>query len=95
MNVKLSKLAKEDLIDIWLYGENNWGAVSADRYLDSLDVFLRSLIHFPEKFPLRQEFKPSVRLAPFKSHLVVYIHTEKYIQIVRVLHQSMDMPNQI
>jgi toxin ParE1/3/4 len=95
LSVKLSKLAKEDLIDIWLYGENNWGAQSADQYLDSLDVCLNSLINFPEKFALRQEFQPPVRLAPFKSHLVVYIHTEKHIHIVRVLHQSMDMPNQI
>ena len=36
MQVNLSKLASEDLIDIWLYGNEEWGASSADLYLDEL-----------------------------------------------------------
>lgn len=95
MTVNLSKIAKEDLIDIWLYGESNWGAVSADHYLDSLGVFIQTLTDFPEKFAMRRDFQPSVRLAPFRSHLVIYIDTISHIQIIRVLHQNMDIPHHL
>lgn len=95
MSIALTNLAKEDLIDIWLYGEMNWGAVSADQYLDSIDAFLITLINFPEKFALRRDFQPPVRIAPFKSHLVVYLESAKYIQVIRVLHQSMDVPQHL
>jgi plasmid stabilization system protein ParE len=95
LNIALTNLAKEDLIDIWLYGQKNWGAVNANQYLDSIDAFLKTLINLPEKFALRRDFQPPVRIAPFKSHLVVYLESTRHIQIVRVLHQSMDVPQHL
>ncbi|PKG98480.1 hypothetical protein CXF95_11345 [Paraglaciecola sp. MB-3u-78] len=45
MSIALTNLSREDLIDIWLYGEMNWGAESVDQYLDSIDAFLKTLIN--------------------------------------------------
>jgi toxin ParE1/3/4 len=73
----------------------NWGAVSADHYLDSIDEFLQTLINSPERFALRRDFKPPVRIATFKSHLVVFLESNKHIQVIRVLHQSMDVPQHL
>lgn len=95
MSIILTNLAKEDLIDIWLYGEMNWGAVSADQYLDSLDEFLQTLTNSPERFALRRDFEPPVRIATFKSQIVVFLESNKHIQVIRVLHQSMDVPQHL
>jgi plasmid stabilization system protein ParE len=73
----------------------NWGAVSADQYLDSLDEFLPTLINSLERFALRRNFKPPVRIATFKSHLVVFLESNKHIQVIRVRHQSMDVPQHL
>jgi plasmid stabilization system protein ParE len=95
LSIVLTNLAKEDLIDIWLYGEMNWGAVSADQYLDSLDAFLETLINSPAKFALRRDFKPPVRIATVKSHLVIFLESNRHIQVIRVLYQSMDVPQHL
>lgn len=92
MKISFSILAKEDLIDIWLYGEDIWSASAADSYLDSIDSFIYSLSSAPEKYPLRNDFQPPVRLAPFKKQLIVYTENKKAIEIIRVLHESMDIP---
>jgi len=95
LSIVLTNLAKEDLIGIWLYGEMNWGAVSADQYLDSLDEFLQTLINSPARFALRRDFKPPVKIATFKSHLVIFLESNRHIQVIRVLHQSMDVPQHL
>jgi plasmid stabilization system protein ParE len=95
LSIILTNLAKEDLIGIWLYGEMNWGAVSADQYLDSLDEFLETLINSPARFALRRDFKPPVKIATFKSHLVIFLESNRHIQVIRVLHQSMDVPQHL
>jgi plasmid stabilization system protein ParE len=95
LSIVLTNLAKEDLIGIWLYGEMNWGAVSADQYLDSLDEFLETLINSPARFALRRDFKPPVKIATFKSHLVIFLESNRHIQVIRVLHQSMDVPQHL
>ena len=95
MSIVLTNLAKEDLIGIWLYGEMNWGAVSADQYLDSLDEFLETLINSPARFALRRDFKPPVKIATFKNHLVIFLESNRHIQVIRVLHQSMDVPQHL
>jgi plasmid stabilization system protein ParE len=92
LSIVLTNPAKEDLIGIWLYGEMNWGVVGADQYLDPLDDFLQTLINSPERFALRRDVKPPVRIATFKSHLVVFPESNKHIHVMRLLHQTMDVP---
>ncbi len=93
MLVHVSNLAKEDLVNIWLYGESQWGVNNADQYLDSINLFIQELTLFPQKFPLREQFHPFVRFAPYKSHLIIYIDKPQSILVIRVLHQSMNIPN--
>ena len=95
MKISFSALAKEDLIDIWLYGEDVWGAPVADSYLDSIDTFFKSLSKASEQYALRSEFQPPVRIAPFKKQLIVYIETKTAIKIIRVLHESMNVPQHL
>lgn len=95
MKLNLSLLAKEDLIYIWLYGNDQWGSQAADFYLDSIDVFLHALSEAPEKYALRTDFYPPVRIAPFKKQLILYIVHENVIQVIRVLHESMNVPQHL
>jgi plasmid stabilization system protein ParE len=51
MQITISNLAKEDLIDIWLYGHKVWGESLADRYLDDLYGAISSLSSSPFRNP--------------------------------------------
>jgi toxin ParE1/3/4 len=90
VQINLSKLASEDLIDIWLYGNEEWGASRADLYLDELDVAMRSLCSNSARYPEYSETKPTFRLMLFRSHLIAYEIAENEVLILRVLHKNMD-----
>jgi plasmid stabilization system protein ParE len=37
-NYRFTRSAREDLIDIWLYTQENWGEAQADSYQDALHL---------------------------------------------------------
>lgn len=88
-------LAEEDLINIWMYGCEIWGAGQADTYADSIENTLNALIHSPKKHRLRKNFHPPIRICPHISHIIIYVLKEKSITVIRVLHKSMDVKQHI
>lgn len=88
-------LAEEDLIDIWIYGYETWGADQADTYADSIENTLNALIRSPKKHRLRKNFRPPIRISPHVSHMIIYEIEENSITIIRVLHKSMNVKQHI
>ena len=84
-------LAEQDLIDIWIYSYHQWGENQADKYLDELDVAIKALASSPLAYRERPEFSPPVRVCHHASHLVIYRLVDKTVNIIRVLHESMDI----
>ncbi len=96
MQISVSNFAKEDLIDIWLYGHDVWGEDLADMYLDDLYAAISSLTFSPYRYPEQSgENTVSFRLMPIRSHLIAYEVLETEIFILRVLHKSMEKNTQI
>ena len=83
--------AKQDLIDIWLYTFEQWGEAQADTYLDDLEAALLLLAEQPLICRERTEFIPSVRIHHHARHLIVYLVVDDGINIVRALHENMDI----
>ena len=79
-------LAEIDLIDIWVYGYKTWGVMQADSYLDDLENIMISLT----ENPLRKQFRPPVRICPYISHSIVYMTENDALNIIRVLHKTVD-----
>ncbi len=97
MNVryKLTPAAEKDLEKIWRYSAENWGVQQAHHYLDEMLVIFDLIAENPKMGWQYQELTPAVRLHIYKSHLIVYLPTEDGIDIVRLLHQSMDIDSQL
>ncbi len=95
--LKINKLplAESDLIDIWIYGHQNWGITQADDYADSLERKFKSLAKLPRKYNLRNELSPPVRICPHISHIIIYTIENDTILVIRVLHKSMDFKRHI
>ena len=90
-----SASTEEDLVNIWLYSYQQWGEAQADHYLDSLDAALDLLADTPLICREREEFTPPVRIHLHNHHLIVYQVIDNGINIIRVLHKSMNIDEQL
>jgi toxin ParE1/3/4 len=86
----VSKRARSDLIEIWLYSFKNWGATQADRYLDELEAGMRECGAEPERGRRRDEVRPGYWSILVRRHVAFYTVTADTVLIQRVLHGSMD-----
>ncbi len=87
--------AEQDLLDIWLYTFTEWGERQADKYLDELSNALTLLAEHPQACRERLEFNPPVRIHHHANHLIVYLVRNDGIEIIRVLHDSMEPGDQL
>ena len=90
MSFRTSRQADEDIVGIYLHGEERFGLAQAERYQDDLFKTFARLSSNPSLARLRTEFTPPVRLFPFGAHVIVYTAANEGILIVRVLHGRQD-----
>jgi len=95
LNIYQQTQAKQDLIDIWLYTANRWGETQADKYLDGLENSLQLLAEQPLICRERAEFDPPVRIYHHEHHIIVYLVIESGVNVIRFLHKSMDVGQQL
>jgi len=93
--IEKQALVDQDLIEIWLYTFGEWGEKQADNYLDDLDEAFHLLAEQPLLCRERNELSPPVRIHHHAHHLIVYLAMEDGINIVRVLHENMDIEKQL
>lgn len=92
---KLSRLAFEDLSNIFEYGILKFGLNSAENYLAELEQSFIMLSDTPGLGAVAFNIKPGLRRYIFKSHCVFYMPEGTRIFIVRILHHSMDVTSHL
>jgi len=93
MKLLLAPRAKEDILEIWEFIAAH-DEVAADRYIDHLRDRALELIAFPQLGRTRDEIQPGLRSLLARNHLIFYRLQDAEIQVLRILHGSMDLPNQ-
>jgi toxin ParE1/3/4 len=90
LKVRVSRLATQDLDEIWLYiAQENLAA--ADKFVDSLTDSFPPLASFPRLGRSREDLGPGLRSFPVKSCLVVYRLRKDAVEIVRVIPGRRDV----
>lgn len=84
-------LARQDLKGIWVYTYKQWGERQADAYLLDMNEALIALAQNPKLGHTIEHPTPDLRQYRYKKHLIIYLHDENTLEIVRVLHQRMDI----
>lgn len=97
MKSKLSRKAVEDLEEIWLYTLENWSKEQADRYLNIIFDEIKYLAANPKTGQDCNHIRKDYRYSKVKSHLIFYKYNkaEDNIEIIRILHERMDLENRI
>lgn len=81
--------AENDLDEIWLYiAQDN--PQSADRFLDHINEKINGLAAFPKIGVSRDDIKEGLRVFPVGNYLIFYFPLADGVDIVRVLHGSME-----
>jgi len=95
MHIKRTKLADADLIDLFVYGAQQFGLSKAEAYFQDIEKVQQFLAENPFVGNERREFKPPVHIHQHKKHLIIYTIETDSIQIVRVLHHRMDVKSHL
>ena len=91
MMLLLAPRAKEDLLEIWEFIAAH-DEVAADRYIDHLRDRALELVAFPQLGRTRDEVQPGLRSLLARNHLIFYRLQAAEIQVIRILHGSIDLP---
>ncbi|MGA8582908.1 MAG: type II toxin-antitoxin system RelE/ParE family toxin [Roseiarcus sp.] len=92
LTLRLTDTAESDLAEIWFYVAGEASEAAATRLIDKIKDACEPLRHFPESAPLREHFAPGLRAAFSSNYAIYYVHDERELVIVRVLHGARDAP---
>jgi toxin ParE1/3/4 len=97
MTFKISKEAASDLENIWLYTCDNWSIDQADRYFNLIMDEIEYLTNNPHSAKDYGHIRAGYFRSKVKSHYIFFkINAiENAIEIIRVLHQSMDITSRL
>jgi len=96
MKFEISEKALEDIENIWLYTVETWSVEQARYYNLIFDE-----IEYISKNPLLgkccNHIRKNYRCTRVKSHLIFYRFrkSEKIVEVIRILHQSMDIEERL
>ncbi len=97
MGYQISNKALEDIENIWLYTFENWSKEQADRYIHLIFDEIEYLALNPTTGKDFNHVRKNYRYSKVKSHLIFFkkIKKETDIEIIRVLHERMDIENRL
>lgn len=97
MNYKISVEAKNDIEKIWLYTFEKWSLKQADRYFDLIMNEVEYIAENSNSGKDYSDIRKGYLRSRIKSHFIFYKvnKKQKEVEIIRVLHQSMDIENRL
>lgn len=87
--------AISDLEGIAAYTEKKWGQPQKAEYLERLQSCFASIQANPERGATRDDIIEGYRGVSEGRHVIFYRETDAAIEIVRVLHQRMDLAKKL
>ena len=91
----LTNKAKDDLLNIGRFTQSRWGRDQRLKYLKMLDTCVQQLADDPLIGKDCQEIRPGYRRHLAGRHLIFYRQLPSGIEIIRILHESMDVASRI
>jgi toxin ParE1/3/4 len=84
-----------DLEEIWTYTFTTWSPAQADRYHSLVIKEIEFLAANPESGKMLDHLRKGYRSSKVKSHYIFYRIISNDLEIIRILHESMDIPNRL
>ena len=91
----ISKKAVADLEEIWLYTVEKWSADQADRYYNLIFDEINYICRNSNSEKSMEHVRKGYRASKVKSHFIFYRIVNNTIEVIRILHERMDIGNRI
>ena len=92
---RISAKAVEDLEQIWEYTFEKWSSDQADRYykllIDEIEFISNDMSSGKSMKHLKEGYKASI----VKSNMIFFRRKDEITEIIRILHQKMDVESNI
>lgn len=96
MKYFISKKAVTDINNIWIYTYEVWGAEQANKYYNQIKKEIEFIAENFDCGKSIEHLKKGYRVSKIKSHLIFYKKSDAdTVEIVRILHQNMDIDNRL
>lgn len=84
-----------DIEEIWFYTFATWSQEQADRYHLMIMKEIDFIASNPESGKTMDHFRKGYRSSKVKFHYIFYRITSIELEVVRILHENMDIPNRL
>lgn len=91
----ISKKAVSDLEEIWLYTVEKWSVEQADRYYNLIFEEINYICKNKAPGKTMENVRKGYRATKIKSHLIFYRVLNNTIEVIRILHERMDIENRL
>ena len=93
---KLTNYAIKDLSDIWNYTFDNWSESQADKYYKLILNACAAIANRPQQGKVYDEIYTGLKGKKISKHIIFYrIMEDKSVEIIRILHERMDLKNRL
>lgn len=90
MRYVLSPRAQADIDEIWEYSADRWDINQANRYIAQIRKAVEAIASDPRRGRSCDEIRQGYRRFSAGSHVLFFRIVADQVDVVRVLHQSMD-----
>ena len=91
----ISKKAVADLEEIWLYTVEKWSVEQADRYYNLIFDEMNYICKNANAGKSMEHVRKRYRASKVKSHIIFYKISNNTVEIIRILHEQMDIENRL
>ena len=95
MKYRISERAISDLEKIWFYTFNKWSKEQADRYHRLIIQEIEFITHNFNQSRNVDYIRAGYRMTKVKSHLIYFRKVGDFIEIIRILHENIDIKNRL
>lgn len=88
---RLTPAAQRDLSSIWDFTEERWSVEQAQTYIREIQAAIERVAEDPRRGRVREEVRSGYRSYAVGSHAVFYLQRSSHVEVVRILHQRMDV----
>jgi len=88
--IRLSPKARADFNSIWDYSAQRWGVDQAEEYVRALHATMKLLAASPHLGRSIDDTRQGYFKFPAASHIIFYRMTARHLDVIRILHKSMD-----
>jgi len=91
LSYKISKRAVIDLDEIWDYTVAHWSVAQADRYYELIFDEIEYICKNIDSGKSVDHVRKGYRASKVKSHLIFYRIADGFVEVIRILHERMDI----